>query len=615
MKSPESSGDASRSRLPPQLQQAIAAHEKGELQTAYPLYREFVAAHPDHPTALQLFGLLMSQLGQHQTAIALMQESLRLFPEQAEVANNLGNALSRCGRLAEALEKYEHAVRLQPRYTDALRNLGICHLKLQQGAEAKRQFEKCLEIQPDDAVACFGLGNAQRQLGDLDAAIRSFEKAVSLRPQYAEAQHNLAVCLRLKGRATEAVEHLDAARRSGLDRAELYHNLGNALIDAHEIDEAIEAYRQALQRDPLNTDTHRNLNSLLWQQDRLDDYLNSYRDALDRRPDAEPLRLAYAMALNQQEAFGDAERLLREGLERDSYSSELKSLLGYTLEGQGRWQEALQAHAHSTLLRGSTPNHRISYARALLACGRPDEALREAKQGAAQMPFNQRALAYLGLCWRMLGDSRDEYLNDYEKFVRVFDVPVPTPFVTAGEFNERLMSALDALHIARQHPAEQTLRGGTQTSGDLFDRPEPEIRALIESIRHCVRQYIDEMPFHAEHPLLVRKSADFNFAASWSVRLAPCGYHTMHVHPLGWISSAYYVQVPPEIMDSDAAGGGLKFGEPDIDIGNQGAARRVIQPAAGRLVLFPSYMWHGTVPFESAETRTTVAFDVVPGSQ
>jgi hypothetical protein len=86
----------------------------------------------------------------------------------------------------------------------------------------------------------------------------------------------------------------------------------------------------------------------------------------------------------------------------------------------------------------------------------------------------------------------------------------------------------------------------------------------------------------------------------------------MHVHPLGWISSAYYEQVPPEIRDTDAHGGGIKFGEPDIDLGAQGAARRLIRPAVGRLVLFPSYMWHGTVPFEAGAARTTVAFDVLP---
>jgi len=38
-----------------------------------------------------------------------------------------------------------------------------------------------------------------------------------------------------------------------------------------------------------------------------------------------------------------------------------------------------------------------------------------------------------------------------------------------------------------------------------------------------------------------------------------------------------------------------------------------VRPAVGTLVLFPSYFWHGTVPFSGAPARLTVAFDAVPG--
>jgi hypothetical protein len=40
--------------------------------------------------------------------------------------------------------------------------------------------------------------------------------------------------------------------------------------------------------------------------------------------------------------------------------------------------------------------------------------------------------------------------------------------------------------------------------------------------------------------------------------------------------------------------------------------RCAIKPIPGTLVLFPSYMWHGTVPFHAPASRTTIAFDAVP---
>jgi len=612
---PVSGGDSRHSELAPLLREAVTAHEAGKLHVAYPLYRRFVDENPSHPMGLHLLGLLHSQRGEYESAIALMRESLRLFPEQAEVANNLGNALSRCGRVEEAIESYSQAIRIYPRYVDALRNLGLCYLQMDRFEDAGNCFERCLKIRPDDAAALLSQGTVHQRQNDLDGAISCYEKALALQPDYADAHHNLGVCLRMQQRPSEALKHYKTASRLGLDRAELHHNLGNALIDTQDASGAIDAYRAALERNPANLDSHRNLNSLLWQQDLLEDYLKSYQDALDKRPDAVQLRLAYAMALNQQEAFEDAERVLMQGLPHSAESSELKSMLAYTLEGLGRWTDALQMHAAAVNTAGSIPNHRISYARALLARQRPDEALQQAQLGAVQMPFNQRALAYLGLCWRLLGDERDEIINDYEKLVGVYDLPVPAQFANSREFNERLSAVLEPLHIGKRHPAEQTLRGGSQTSGDLFVRSEPEIEDLVTGLRQCIREYIEQFPHKQEHPLFSRRGENFDFAASWSVRLARCGYHTMHVHPLGWISSAYYVQVPREIVDSDAQGGGLKFGEPDIDLGDQGAARRAIQPTSGRLVLFPSYMWHGTVPFESDEPRMTVAFDVVPGKQ
>lgn len=600
-------------QLPPLLQEAVAAHQAGDLDKAAPIYREFLAQNPEHPTALQLFGLLHSQRGEYETAIELMQQSLQQFPQQAEVANNLANALSSSGRAEEALKNYSQAVKLSPRYADAWRNLGLCHMELQDFEAAGQAFSSCLEISADDAVAWLGLSNVFKAKDDVDQAIDCLEHALDVFPDYAEAHHNLGVCLRLKQKPAEAIKQFETSRQLGLDRAELHQNLGSALVDTQEIEKAIAAYRTAIERNPEDVLSHRNLNTLLWEQELLDSHLQSYRDALRRYPGSEQLTRAYGTALNQKDLFEEAEQVLVEGLRHAQDSSELKSLLAYTLEGQRRWEQALQMHAEAVNTPGSVPNHRVSYARALLACQKPDEALVHADEAVRQMPFNQRAIAYQGLCWRMLGDERDATLNDYKQLIRVYNVPAPAGYASTEEFNQQLTSVLDSLHPGKRHPPEQTLRGGTQSHGDLLNRLEPEIQELDASLKLCVEDYISKFPQDDVHPLWMRRSERFKFSASWSVRLHRSGYHTMHVHPLGWISSAYYVQVPAEIIGSDALGGGIKFGEADIDLGWRGWAARTIQPKPGRLVLFPSYMWHGTVPYESDGTRMTVAFDVVPG--
>jgi len=90
------------------------------------------------------------------------------------------------------------------------------------------------------------------------------------------------------------------------------------------------------------------------------------------------------------------------------------------------------------------------------------------------------------------------------------------------------------------------------------------------------------------------------------------GRHANHLHPEGWISSAYYVTVPKEAEDQNARNGWIKFGEPSLDLPLKDPIRRAVQPVPGRLVLFPSYTWHGTIPLQASSARTTIAFDAIP---
>ena len=118
-----------------------------------------------------------------------------------------------------------------------------------------------------------------------------------------------------------------------------------------------------------------------------------------------------------------------------------------------------------------------------------------------------------------------------------------------------------------------------------------------------------------KHPFLRWRAKDFRFSGSWSSRLKDRGYHANHLHPAGWISSAFYIALPDTVRDHETRQGWIKFGEPSFAVDLSDPVRRAVQPRVGRLVLFPSYMWHGTIPFQAAQNRTTIAFDAIPVDQ
>jgi hypothetical protein len=131
---------------------------------------------------------------------------------------------------------------------------------------------------------------------------------------------------------------------------------------------------------------------------------------------------------------------------------------------------------------------------------------------------------------------------------------------------------------------------------------------LREAIRAAVEQHAAQLPPHDPgHPLLRVPRGPIRFAGAWSVRLHAGGRHSNHVHPQGWLSSAFYLVLPPDLGQQEA--GLLTLGEPHEQLGLDVGPTRTVEPKPGRLVLFPSTMWHGTRPFGSGE-RITVAFDV-----
>ncbi len=214
---------------------------------------------------------------------------------------------------------------------------------------------------------------------------------------------------------------------------------------------------------------------------------------------------------------------------------------------------------------------------------------------------------YASLAWQLTGDQRFTWLQRDSQLVQVLDLTATLPPL------EQLGEVLRALHVAKGEYVDQSVRGGTQTDGPLLTRIDPVIRRMRAAIISAVETYVAHLPpSDRHHPTLSRRrDRRIRFSGSWSVRLRGGGHHANHIHSQGWISSALYISLPPRARSDPADAGWFTLGEPQEQLGISLPPWCKIEPKPGHLVLFPSWMWHGTVPFAEGE-RLTVAFDVRP---
>jgi hypothetical protein len=247
---------------------------------------------------------------------------------------------------------------------------------------------------------------------------------------------------------------------------------------------------------------------------------------------------------------------------------------------------------------------------AWLAAGDASQAGALAQHLHTRMPENQHAAALLATAWRLAGDPRYHELYDFDSLVWAGELATPEGWSSLDGFLSDLASSLQALHAFNTHPVGQSLRHGSQTTQSLTLSKDPVIQAFFHAVDHPIRERLASL---GRGPGLIaaRNTGRYEFNGVWSVRLQPNGFHADHVHPMGWLSSACYIALPSAI-ERDREGW-LKFGEPGIATKPHLPPQHFVKPAPGRLVLFPSYMWHGTVPFSGDEPRLTIAFDLTPG--
>jgi tetratricopeptide (TPR) repeat protein len=600
-------------RIVSALGEADRLRGSGRVDQAEQICRDILAAHPEQTGALNILALLMRDRGNLAEAEALFRRAIEIAPAEASLRSNLGNLQRVAGDLPGAEASLRQAVRLRPTFPEAYYNLGIVLGELGRREEALAALRRATVQKPGYAEALVQVGVMLRELGKNEDALRSYDAALAARPDYFNAHYCRGGVLVALGRFDEALQAYDRAIQIRPLGFEAHYARGNALSRARRDAEALEAYRRAVEIAPDFVPAHRELNALAWTLGRTELTFTSYAAARERIGDNPDLLLAEAEQRLRLRDGVAAEELLKSARRTAPDRIDIANALGRALSAQGRFAESVGVLEDVSYRNPASADYQRDLAIALLQDGRPAEAARVLERALASAPYDQLLLAFLALAYRELGDSRLAGLVDHEKYVRVYELPPPAGFADTLAYNNELGEELVRLHTRTIEPLDQSVRGGTQTMGELFAERSRMIASLRDAIDAAIADYVAHLPDDPLNPAVARKSDKFNYSGSWSCRLRSGGFHDNHVHHKGWISSAYYVALPDATRESQQ--GWLKFGESNIALGERDRAERLVQPAVGKLVLFPSYYWHGTVPFASNDARLTVAFDVVPANE
>lgn len=488
-------------------------------------------------------------------------------------------ALHRAGKLEQAITAYRQAADQNPGHLGALVNQGIALKQVGRINEAIAAYDQALEVAPDFADGYFNLAIVLDAVGRRGEAETAYRRAIALKPGLAPAHANLGNTLRESGQPEAAVDSYQQAIALKPDHLGALVNLGATLHDLGRLDEATEAFRQALAIDPALVPALGRLSATLSAMGQHDEAIATARRALQRQPDSPEALAGLAAALR--------------ALDRDE-------------EVLAAYRTALTANPKSDYCYNRL-------AELHLERGEPAEALAACDACLKHHPGHVNSLALKSAALGELGDlAQLRELVDFDRLILEKRWNTAPGFQSLAAFNGALADHVLHHPSLSYEPHGRATRLGRHT-GELLVEPKGPIGALEEMICAAVVDYSSALSLDPSHPFLANPPSSWSLNI-WAVVFEGQGYQVPHIHPSGWLSGVYYVTLPEaaEAPANDQAGW-IEFGQPllhhKVTVQPE---LRTFQPEPGLMLLFPSYFFHRTLPFQADDMRISIAFDVMP---
>lgn len=466
-------------------------------------------------------------------------------------------------------------------------------------AAAESRARKLAKRHPDALVLLDVVANAQLAQSKFRPAAQTLEKLVAARPDHIDAHYNLGLAWMNLGEAEKAVEQFRLVADNGRASPDVYTNLGAALYELERYVEAIEAYRKAVELKPDFVPALRNLGTALRDIRELEESEEYLAKLPVLAPQFAPGHASLAVTQKMLGETNKALKSLESALALDPENREAHYEVANLHYDAGEFGAAIEHYRQV-----DTETGRVRVLEALHQAGRTDELLPALADMNRKEPRNLRGAAFSAFA------SHQYEIENTHRFA-----PDPLEFVSIRRIDTDLddnPSLLDELiGEAERLKAvweNHTTRGGFQSYGNIFEQGE-----VFRRVKAIVRREIEGLRSErkASKAGIIRDFPQAFGLDGWHVKLMRAGFQRPHIHARGWFSGVLYLKVPQDATGDDGAISFSLHGY-NYRVIRDDVPERVHRPRPGDLVLFPSSLFHKTVPFESAEDRQCIAFDMLP---
>jgi len=398
-----------------------------------------------------------------------------------------------------------------------------------------------------------------------DIAKKNFSEALEINPHFISARLNLGIA---------------------------YQNLGQG-------EEALNCYRNIIKINNALPTVYNNMGFILYTQNRYSEAIKKLNKAIELKKDYAEAFLNLGMVYLNLKKYEKAINFFNQSLIHDKKLTSVYFYLGECYQNLNDINKALSNYIFS--------NHEKTNSK-LLECyfilNKKEKYNELINNLIKNDPDNRRISAITS------------YVAHQCNIKNIFPFcPDPLNFILNKNIKKNMESSnLETKELIKEIKEKKftwELFGKTTVKGSsAYNLNQMEITSLLKLQNILVDEILNyKNNFQNENCTFIQNwplKYKFNI---WSNILKSEGYNTPHIHPAGWLSGVFYLKMPSKIKDNEA---GIEFSlhGDNFLIKDKNIPKKIIVPKVCDLVLFPSSLYHKTIPFESNDERMVVAFDI-----
>ena len=372
------------------------------------------------------------------------------------------------------------------------------------------------------------------------------------------------------------------------------------LISEGNFSEVTNRYKKIVEIDPNNYKAYNNLGNALKELGKLKEAATSYRQAIKIKSDYTKAHFNLGNILNDFGKFKEAIPSLLLALKINPNYSEAHNCLAISYKKLKKFEQAITHYK-----KANTSESRAQILQCLYVLKKTNEYIKYLSKLCRDDPKNIKVASISTFVSNQLNlDNIYPFCKNPLKFI--FFKNIKSNFIPFKKFINSLINECSNLTSVWE---SRTTKKGFQSKGNLFNLQALSILNLKKIILETINEYKIKYKTKPDG-FITQWPNKFSLLGAYN-RLLKHGYQQPHIHPAGWLSGCFYLKMPKPLKKSEGAINFSLHGY-DYPIVNSDIPSYQYSPVEGDLILFPSSLFHKTIPFSSNDERHVIAFDTIP---